>query len=188
MRSVTETVMRPWFTHNAVNVLRLWAQLVEVARTEWPEKARRSAGILERDRQERQAPRAGGYFNTLLNSGVVLGAFSQAVDPTQLIVDRASRVAVAIERFRRERSAVPAQLSDLVPQYLREIPMDPYSGRPLLFRPAKDAYTVYSVGPNQEDDQGDLSSELERVQQQGWGRRSIRGTDVGVRVLTLESR
>lgn len=188
MRSVTETVMRPWFTHNAVNVLRLWAQLVEVAKTEWPERARRSADILESNRQERQAPRAGGYFNTLLNSGVVLGAFSQAVDPTQLIVDRASRVAVAIERFRRERSALPAQLSDLVPQYLREIPVDPYSGRPLLFRPAKDAYTVYSVGPNQQDDQGDLSSELERVQQQGWGRRSIRGSDVGVRVLTLESR
>jgi hypothetical protein len=36
MRSVTETLMRPWFTHNAVNVLRLWAQLVEVTRTQKP--------------------------------------------------------------------------------------------------------------------------------------------------------
>jgi hypothetical protein len=72
MRSVTETVMRPWFTHNAVNVLRLWAQLVEVARTESPEKARRSADILESNRQERQAPRAGGY-NALLNPGVASG-------------------------------------------------------------------------------------------------------------------
>lgn len=183
MRSVTDTVMRPWFTHNAVNVLRLWAQLVEVARTEWPEKARRSADILESNRQEQQAARARGYFNALLNPGVVLGAFSQAVDPTQLIVDRASSVAVAIERFRRDRNAVPAGLSDLVPQYLREIPVDPYSGRPLLFRPEQDAYTVYSVGPNQQDDQGDLSSALERAQQQGWGRRLIRGTDIGVRVL-----
>jgi hypothetical protein len=186
MRSVTETLMRPWFTHNAVNVLRLWAQLVEVARTEWPEKARRSADILESNRQEQQAPRARGYFNALLNPGVVLGAFSQAVDPTQLIVDRASRVAVAVERFRRDRNTLPAGLSDLVPQYLREIPVDSYSGRPLLFRPEKDAYTVYSVGPNQRDDQGDLSSELERAQQQGWGRRLIRGTDIGVRVLMQE--
>jgi hypothetical protein len=186
MRSVTETLMRPWFTHNAVNVLRLWAQLVEVTRTQWPEKARRSADILESNRQEQRALRAGGYFNTLLNRGVVLGAFSQAVDATQLIVDRASRVAVAIERFRRDRKALPAALSDLVPEYLRENPVDPYSGRPLLFRPEKVAYTVYSVGPNQQDDQGDLSSELERAQQQGWGRRSIRGTDIGVRVLIQE--
>lgn len=183
MRSLTETLMRPWFTHNAVNVLRLWAQLVEVAKTQSPEKARRSADILESNRQEQRAPRAGGYFNTLLNPGVALGAFSQAVDATQLILDRASRVAVAIERYRRDRNALPAALSDLVPQYLREIPVDPYSGRPLLFRPEKVAYTVYSVGPNQQDDEGDLSSELQRVQQQGWGRRLIRGTDVGVRVL-----
>ncbi|MGH8638522.1 MAG: hypothetical protein ACREUZ_15400, partial [Burkholderiales bacterium] len=46
--------------------------------------------------------------------------------------------------------------------------------------------TMYSVGPNQRDDQGDLSSELERVQQQGRGRRSIRGADIGVRVLIPE--
>lgn len=186
MRSVTETVMRPWFTHKAVNLLRLWAQLVEAARTEWPEKARRSPDVLESHRPEGQVPRAGGYFDALLNPGVVLGAFSQAVDPTQLIVDRASLVAVAIERFRRDRGAFPAQLSELVPQYLREIPLDPYSGRPLLFRSANYAYTVYSVGPNQQDDQGDLSSELERAQQRGWGRRLIRGTDIGARVLIQE--
>lgn len=186
MRSFSETVMRPWFTHNAVNVLRLWAQRVEVARKPWPEKARRSADILEGYRQEQRAPRPGRYFNPLLNRRVVLGPFSQAVDATQLTVDRASRVAVAIERFRRDRTALPTALSELVPQYLREIPGDPYSGRTLLFRAAKDAYTVYSVGPNQQDDQGDLSSEFERVQQQGWGRRLIRGADIGVRVLISE--
>jgi hypothetical protein len=183
MRSVTETVMRPWFTHNAVNVLRLWAQLVEVAKTEWPDKARRSAAILDANRPEQRPSGARRNFNPLLDRGFPVGAFSQAVDATQLVVDRASRVAIAIERFRRDRNALPASLPDLVPQYLREIPGDPYSGRPLLFRPAKDGYTVYSVGPNQQDDQGDLSSELQRVEQQGWGRRLIRGTDVGVRVL-----
>jgi len=183
MRSVTETVMRPWFTHNAVNVLRLWAQLVEVAKTAWPDKARRSAAILDTNRPEQRPSGARRNFNPLLDRGFPVGAFSQAVDATQLVVDRASRVAVAIERFRRDRNTLPASLLDLVPQYLREIPGDPYSGRPLLFRPAKDGYTVYSVGPNQQDDQGDLSSELQRVQQQGWGRRLIRGTDVGVRVL-----
>ena len=178
--------MRPWFTHNAVSALRLWAQLVEVVRTPWPEKAGRAANLLEAGRPEQS--RTGRSFNPLLSRGIAFGAFSQAVDPTQLIIDRSSRVAVAIERFRRDRNALPTALSDLVPQYLREIPSDPYSGRPLLFRPAESGYTVYSVGPNQRDDQGDLSSELERAQQQGWGRRSIRGADVGVRVLTLESR
>jgi hypothetical protein len=185
MRSLTETATRPWVTHDAVNVLQLWVRLVEVARTDWPERARRSADILESSRQQ-QAPRARGYFNPLLNPNLALAAFSQAIDPTQLIIDRASRVAVAIERFRRDRHALPAGVSDLVPQYLREIPLDPYSGRPLLFRPQGIAYTVYSVGPNQQDDEGNLSSELERARQQGWGSRVIRGTDIGVRVLIQE--
>ncbi len=185
MRSVIETMMRPWFTHNAVNVLRLWAQLVEVARMQWPEKGRRSADLLKGYEQEQRRSRLDSYFNS---RGAVFGAFSQAVDATQLIVDRTSRVAVAVERFRRDRNVLPAALSDLVPHYLREIPGDPYSGRLLLFHAGKEAYTVYSVGPNQLDDQGDLSSELERVQQQGWGRRLIRGADIGVRVLIPESR
>jgi hypothetical protein len=181
MRSLTESVMRPWLTHQAVNVLRLWAQLVDVATTPWPDKARRSADILDEYMRERQTTRAGDYSNPLLNRFLALHAFSQAVDATQLIVDRASHVAVAIERFRRDRNSLPDGLADLVPQYLREIPGDPYSGRPLLFRPGKDAYIVYSVGQNQRDDQGDLSSEVVHVQQR---RRVMRSIDIGVRVLT----
>jgi hypothetical protein len=71
-----------------------------------------------------------------------------------------------------------------VPQYLASIPVDPYSGAPLLFRSAADAYTIYSIGPNQKDDGGDLTSDLDRAVQRGWGRRIISGADVGVRVWT----
>lgn len=183
MRSLTETLMRPWFTHNAVKVLRLWADLVDVARMPWPEKARRSTEMLESQRTEQQSSRPGTYFNSLLNQGVVIGGFSQAVDVTPLIVDRSSRVAVAVERFRRDRGVLPGALSDLVPQYLADIPTDPFSGHPLVFRPAAGAYTIYSVGPNQNDDGGDLTSELQSAVERGWGRRGIRGADVGIRVL-----
>ena len=74
-------------------------------------------------------------------------------------------------------------MSDLVPNYVSDVPVDPFSGRPLLFRATADAYTIYSVGPNQKDDGGDLTSELRGVVARGWGRRVIRGADVGVRVL-----
>ena len=88
-----------------------------------------------------------------------------------------------MERFRRDRAALPGALTDLVPAYLSDVPVDPHSGRPLLFRPAAGAYTIYSVGPDQKDDGGDLTSELQNTLARGWGRRLIRGTDVGVRVL-----
>ena len=184
MLSITETVMRPWFTHNAVEVLRLWAQLTAVARTPWPDKAQRSTEILESHRTDQQASRQATYFGTLVNRSLAIGAFSQAVDATPLIVDRSSRIAVAVERFRRDRGNVPSALSDLVPQYLNDVPVDPFTGRPLLFRLSADAYTIYSVGPNQKDDGGDLTSELRGAVERGWGRRAIRGADVGIRVLT----
>ena len=58
-----------------------------------------------------------------------------------------------------------------VPQYFTNIPADPFSGRPLLFRPAPAAYTIYSIGPNGADDGGDLTSELPRGAGGGWGQR-----------------
>jgi hypothetical protein len=178
MRSITETVMRPWFTHDAVEVLRLWAELTAVARTPWPDKAQRSTQILESHRTDQRASRP-----TLVNRGLPIGAFSQAVDAAPLIIDRSSRMAVAVERYRRDRGHVPGALSDLVPQYVSDVPVDPFSGRPLLFRAGADAYTIYSVGPNHRDDGGDLTSELRSAVDRGWGRRVIRGTDVGIRVL-----
>jgi hypothetical protein len=183
MRSVTENVMRPWFTHNVVELLRLWAELTAIARSPWPDKAQRSVAILESHRTDQQAPRQATYFGTLVNRGLAIAAFSQAVDATPLIIDRSSRIAMAVERFRRDRGNVPTALSDLVPQYLNDVPVDPFSGRPLLFRPSADAYTIYSVGPNQKDDGGDLTSELRGAVERGWGRRAIRGADVGIRVL-----
>jgi hypothetical protein len=156
--------------------------LVDVARLPWPQKAQASAAAREKYRAEINAPPS-RYFG-MASPALPVAMFNQAVDPTALIVDRCSRIAVAIERFRRDRGVLPGALADLVPQYLASIPGDSYSGRPLLFRAADGAYTVYSVGPDQKDDGGDLTSEFDRVVQRGWGRRVIGGADVGVRVWT----
>jgi hypothetical protein len=75
-----------------------------------------------------------------------------------LALVRVARVAVAIERYRREhREAMPARLDDLVPGYLDALPVDPYSGRGLLFRAEARSYAIYSLGPNRRDDNGDFT-------------------------------
>ena len=182
MRSITETVLRPWFTHRAVHVLRVWAELVDVARLPWPQKAQ--AGAAAREKYRAESDGRPSYYFGMASPALPVAMFNQAVDAATLIVDRCSKVAVAIERFRRDRNALPGALGELVPQYLASVPVDPYSGGPLLFRSADGAYTIYSIGPNQKDDSGDLTSELERAVQRGWGRRVIGGADVGVRVWT----
>jgi hypothetical protein len=183
MRSISETIGRPWFTHQAVAVLRRWAELVTVARVPWPDKAARSRAILDSVRTEQEMLGQPSAGNPLLNQSWVIGAFAQAVDATPFIVDRSSRIAIAVERFRRARGTLPSALEVLVPEYMSAIPADPFSGRPLLYRVSPQAYTVYSVGPNLKDDGGDLSPETQRPGERAVSR-NIRSADVGIRVLT----
>ncbi|MBX7259490.1 MAG: hypothetical protein K1Y02_24230 [Candidatus Hydrogenedentes bacterium] len=61
---------------------------------------------------------------------------------------------LAVERFRRDRSLLPASIEELTPSYCASAPIDPYSGMPMKLRPAENGFVVYSVGPNQIDDGG----------------------------------
>ncbi|MFN2444384.1 MAG: hypothetical protein ABR606_02150 [Vicinamibacterales bacterium] len=181
-RSLIETVLRPWLTHDAVAALRLWAELGEVVRTPWPQKGSAIAAAqakygLEDDRRPSRP------LGLLMSRGLPFSAFRQAVDAGPLIIDRSARVAVAVERFRRDHAgAVPETLAALVPRYLSDIPPDPFTGAPLLYKTETDAYTIYSVGSNHEDDGGDLTSEW-RISEDDSGRRVLRSADIGVRVV-----
>lgn len=65
-----------------------------------------------------------------------------------------TRLAVAIERFRRQKGRLPSKLQELVPQFVPQMPVDPFSGRPLVYRSEPNEYVVYSVGWNRVDDGG----------------------------------
>ncbi len=77
---------------------------------------------------------------------------------------RASEAALAVARYRRAHAgALPAALSDLVPSYLSSVPLDPYTGRELIYRVDGGKYKVYTVGLNRQDDGGvwDQHSDLQ---------------------------
>ena len=56
--------------------------------------------------------------------------------------------------YRAEHGKYPTQLSDLTPKYLAEVPLDPFSGKPLTYKPQPSGYVLYSVGVNGKDDGG----------------------------------
>jgi hypothetical protein len=66
----------------------------------------------------------------------------------------ATRVVVAIERFRRAQGRLPSKLDELVPTYFASLPQDPFTGGSLQYRVDPDEYVVYSVGSNGVDDGG----------------------------------
>jgi len=61
---------------------------------------------------------------------------------------------LALRCHQAERGAPPAQLTELVPQYLSRVPQDPFSKQPLNYRPQGTNWLLYSVGPDREDDSG----------------------------------
>lgn len=64
------------------------------------------------------------------------------------------RVHLAIHRFQLAEGRLPEKLSDLVSQYLQQLPTDPYAGGDLTYELKNDRYLLYSVGPNRIDDGG----------------------------------
>lgn len=74
---------------------------------------------------------------------------------TQTSVDLA-RLACALERFRQAKGSFPETLDALTPMFIRNIPRDVVSGRPLHYRRTeRDSFLLYSIGWNEQDDGGE---------------------------------
>ena len=63
-------------------------------------------------------------------------------------------VELAIRLYRIREGADPAALTALTPSILRDSPLDPYTGDPLVYRPSPTGHLLYSVGPDGDDDGG----------------------------------
>ena len=104
----------------------------------------------------------------------LIGVFMPPVDRVSQMgyCDKASHQAtlaiLALKRWRLEKEQYPASLSELVAAgYLRELPMDPYSDKPLVYRRTDDDFVLYSVGPNFTDD-GGVSGKDRQGQPRKW--------------------
>jgi hypothetical protein len=85
------------------------------------------------------------------------------------------QLALALGAYRVDNGSYPKTLDALAPKYIAKIPQDRFTGKPLVYRPEKNGYLLYSLGPNQEDDGG--------VDQDAAGRAgSYQEFDIAVRV------
>jgi hypothetical protein len=78
----------------------------------------------------------------------------------RLTTDESARqiavTAIALKRFELKHGQYPENLSQLVPEFLVAIPLDPMNGDPLHYRRrSNEAFLLYSVGENGVDDGGD---------------------------------
>jgi len=133
--------MRPMALHWATGYLCDLSEFVRLARRPLPEA-----------------------LNVIRNGGPARSTFGRLIAPAleKMFVQtagadaeaRCAAVAVAVERYRRARNRLPASLDELVPEYARSLPSDPFTGKRLLYRHDGQSYVVYSVGENGKDDSG----------------------------------
>ena len=72
-------------------------------------------------------------------------------------VVRSAGTTLAVERWRLANGRMPESIGQLVPAFLPAVPLDPYNGQPLRYKPGEDGYQVYSVGEDLIDNGGDDS-------------------------------
>jgi hypothetical protein len=86
------------------------------------------------------------FSKILLPSGSYL-----SLETRKIARIRCALSALHIEHFRLQNNRLPSDLSELVPNYIKEIPLDPFNGKPLLYLKQKKGYMVYSVGDDLAD-------------------------------------
>lgn len=107
-----------------------------------------------------------GYFErakkTPLNRMATALGYSISPDRSRFIWEtarlhrRAIEAVVAIELYRRKYGRLPNGLTDLRPAFLKELPIDSFSGKSMVYRRTVEPlrYTLYSVAADQKDDGG----------------------------------
>ncbi|MBU0714285.1 MAG: hypothetical protein KJ964_02875 [Verrucomicrobia bacterium] len=65
-----------------------------------------------------------------------------------------ARVGLGLKLFKQKNGAYPDLLDKLTPEFLESIPVDPFTGKALIYRKADAGFMLYSLGPNQQDDNG----------------------------------
>ncbi len=66
----------------------------------------------------------------------------------------ADRAGLACRLFKNKNGRYPESLDELVPGLLAEVPIDPFTGKPMVYRREGEGFIVYSLGSNQKDDGG----------------------------------
>ena len=105
-------------------------------------------------------PLAGGKEKGRLLGEIMVCLLMPALQKVEQAYERSRQtesnlhIAFALAAYHSDEKHYPKVLAELAPKYLKEIPLDQFSGKALIYRPQADGYVLYSVGPNGQDEGG----------------------------------
>ncbi|HOW86537.1 MAG TPA: hypothetical protein P5119_11805 [Candidatus Aminicenantes bacterium] len=108
------------------------------------------ASLRERERMIAERPWY-AYFSKLLLGNLDAAFMKEAQLEATLL---AARTGLACRLYKSRTGSYPESLGALVPDLLKEVPIDPFTGQPFVYRREGEGFIVYSLGSNQKDDGG----------------------------------
>jgi hypothetical protein len=174
--------MRPWIARSNRQQLAVYDEVQALAAGSWPDKLLVSTERMARERygNASRTARRGFIARQTLPPGAAYVNFPVGQAGSELAARRVATAAIAIERFRADRRGTPpASLDALVPGYLTAVPIDPFTGRPLVYTVSGTEYRIYSVDTDLKDDRGAIYGVGSRAQLQP---RQGQPRDLGLRV------
>ncbi len=112
----------------------------------------RAANAVAQDRSARSET-AGEILIVRLFPAIMEADTSLTRAEAQFALTRVA-AALAVWRSGKGRGHYPERLDDLVPGIFAEMPTDPFTGKPFIYERRGDGYVLYSLGPDENDDEG----------------------------------
>ena len=140
----------PFVRSLAANYLDAHSQLVEASEKDWPEVL-----TAIKDVGARQSPSMFNTFSRMLIPGTELATEELG---KSLATTRAARLAIMVELYRREQGKLPESLAELQTGGYK-VPVDPFTGKELVYRKSDSEYLVYSLGDDLQDNGGPTRKE-----------------------------
>jgi hypothetical protein len=94
-------------------------------------------------------------MDTLISRSSDLNSSLYELEQRDNVIRRLLIVELALRAFKLEHESTPQHLDELVPEYLTQLPIDPYGGGTFRYRRNEATATAYSLGPDLDDDQGE---------------------------------
>jgi hypothetical protein len=135
----------PVFRLMVVDALRTCARCAEAARLDWPQALEAMQAVA------RSRHGVFGLFSEILGPSYenAFVLFARTVGCV-----RSAQVAVMVERYCLAKRRLPASLQELRDFIGHDLPADPFTGKDLIYKVQRDAFSVYSVGEDKVDDGG----------------------------------
>jgi hypothetical protein len=155
--SAAVVIFHPFLVRMVRLQIEQFPEVIAASQLPWPDKYATLAAINGTvTQQARRSTPLGSIFR-----GSPLNLAAMSANPAAAGINLATRrvaiATLAVERYRRSHAgAPPPALAALVPALLPAVPIDPFSGSSIVYKPSADSYLVYSIDANRIDNGGVL--------------------------------